>query len=63
MTNNNQVFIWAFAENIITLICTASIVLGLFWFGAGGWSLWGLLLMLNMNNIKLKTCPEKDKST
>jgi hypothetical protein len=40
----------AHVENIVTIIVTAALILGLYWMGAGGWSLWGLLLMGNLNS-------------
>ena len=39
----------AILENIVTMICTTILVLGLYAMGAGGWSLFGLLLLMNMN--------------
>jgi hypothetical protein len=42
----------AVIENVITMTLTATVVLGLYAMGAGGWSLCGFLLMLNMNSPK-----------
>lgn len=39
----------ALIENIATIVGTVALVLGLWWMGAGGWSFFGLLLMLNIN--------------
>lgn len=33
---------WAAIQNIVVLLSTAALVLGLFAMGAGGWSFWGL---------------------
>lgn len=44
---------WAFIENIATLIITAVTVLGLYWMGAGAWSFWGLVILLNVNTVKM----------
>lgn len=43
---------WAYVENIATLVAMVALILGLWWLGAGGWSLWGLLLLLNMNSSR-----------
>ena len=39
-------------ENIATMICSTVLVLGLWFGGAGLHSLWGLLLLLNLNYVK-----------
>lgn len=36
-------------ENCITLLITAALILGLYKMGAGGWSFWGLVLLMNIN--------------
>lgn len=36
-------------ENAVTLACTTILVLGLYAMGAGGWSLFGLLFLFNIN--------------
>jgi hypothetical protein len=41
-------------ENIATLVATVVLVLGLFWMSNSWHSLWGLLLLLNMNYRKDK---------
>jgi hypothetical protein len=42
----------ALIENALTLICTVALVLGLFHFSNSFYSLWGLLLMMNINYVK-----------
>lgn len=42
----------AFIENIVTIVAITVIVVGGFALGAGGWSLWGFLLLLNVNYTK-----------
>lgn len=44
----------AFIENIITMICTVTTVLGLYYMSGSFHSLWGLLMMLNVNTIKIR---------
>lgn len=39
----------SYIENVVTMLCMTALILGLFWMGAGGWSLCGLLLFMNMN--------------
>lgn len=51
--NYKQIFVWAIVENIVTIIAMVCLIFGLFWFGAGGWSLWGFLLMFNLNSVHL----------
>lgn len=36
-------------ENIATMVCTTALVLGLYAMGAGGYCLFGFVLLLNMN--------------
>ena len=43
---------WWQIENCITLICTVILALGLYAMGAGGYSLWAMLLLLNINYLK-----------
>jgi hypothetical protein len=44
---------YAILENCITLICTALIVLGLYYMSGSFHSLWGLLLFMNINHVKI----------
>ena len=39
-------------ENIVTLICATTLVLGLFAMSKSWHALWGLLLLANINMIK-----------
>ncbi len=39
-------------ENVVTLIVCGAIVLGLYAMGAGGWALWGLLLLFNLSTVR-----------
>lgn len=41
---------WLVIENIVTILLTAAVVLGLYWMGAGGWSFLGLLFLINLNS-------------
>jgi hypothetical protein len=45
----------AAVENIVTIIVTAILVLGLYWMGAGGWSFLGLLVLANMNQTTARS--------
>ena len=38
-------------ENLVTLLCTTALVLGLYWMSNSLHSLWGLLLLLNINYV------------
>jgi hypothetical protein len=40
---------WAIIENIVTMVATAALVLGLYSMGAGGYAFFGLLLLTNIN--------------
>lgn len=40
------------AENIATLVCTTTLVLGLYYMTSSWHSLWALLLLLNINYLK-----------
>jgi hypothetical protein len=40
---------WAIIENIVTMVATAALVLGLYAMGAGGYAFFGLLLLTNIN--------------
>ncbi len=40
-------------ENIVTLICSTALVLGLYWMSNSFYALWGLLLMVNINSAKV----------
>lgn len=39
-------------ENIVTLVCATSLVLGLFYLSNSWHALWGLLLLFNINYVK-----------
>jgi len=40
---------WLVIENMVTLAAATAVILGGFWLGAGGWSLWGAVFLLNLN--------------
>ena len=39
-------------ENAVTLVCTAALILGLYAMSHSFHSLWGALLLLNLNYVK-----------
>lgn len=39
---------WQIAENMVTMACSAVVILGLYALGAGLDCLWGLLFLLNL---------------
>lgn len=41
-------------ENIVTMICTMTTILGTYALGAGGYSFWALLFLMNINYVKSK---------
>ena len=41
-------------ENIVTLICAVALVLGLFAMSNSWHSLWGLVILMNMNYLRLR---------
>lgn len=45
---------WYVIENSVTMVAMVALVLGLYSLGAGGWSLWGLVLMMNLNTPAVK---------
>lgn len=51
--DSTRIVRWMMWENVATLVAIVAVTLGLYWMGAGGWSLCGLLLFLNMNSVKL----------
>lgn len=40
---------WLVIENCVTMACMAAIILGGWWIGMGEYSLFGLVLWLNLN--------------
>ena len=49
---------WVVVENMLTIVSTVALILGLYWMGAGGWSALGALLCANLNTWKDKSCRE-----
>lgn len=43
----------AYIENMVTLACATACVLGLYWLGAGLWSFGGLLMLFNLNYVRI----------
>ena len=41
-------------ENIVTLIVTSGTILGLYYMGAGSYSFWALIMLLNINSPRGK---------
>lgn len=39
----------AHVENMVTLAVCGAVVIGLYAMGAGAWSFWGLVVLLNLN--------------
>lgn len=53
---------WWQIENYITLVCTVILVLGLYAMGAGGYSFWAMLLLMNIiYPLKKKEPSHEDK--
>ncbi len=48
-------------ENIVTLLATAAIVLGLYAMGAGSAAMWGFLVLFNLNTKVTFKKTESDK--
>lgn len=40
-------------ENIATMLITGATIVGLYAFGAGGNAFWGLVLLANLNTLKV----------
>lgn len=40
---------WAAVENMVTIIATVAVILGVWFMGGGPWSFIGLAIMLNIN--------------
>ena len=46
---------WLIAENMVTIVVTGLSIVGLYFAGAGGWSIMALVLLVCMNaGIKIK---------
>lgn len=51
----------AIIENIATLVLTAVLILGMLHYGLGLWSLFGLLMLANLNHPITKKLEEKEE--
>lgn len=49
-----NIYTYVLINNVVTIIATVAIVLGLYAMGAGAASLWGLLLLLNIESVEVK---------
>jgi hypothetical protein len=47
-----RVWRWVVIENIATIAGMVALILGLYAMGAGGWSLWGFVLLANLNSVR-----------
>lgn len=50
----NKVMFMVILENMVTLICMTALILGLYYMGAGIWSLIPGALVLNLSSIEFK---------
>lgn len=53
-----SVYTWAIIENIVTLIVIATIIVGVYALGGGGYGFWALMLAFNLNSV---SSPKKSK--
>lgn len=50
--DKEKIIVLKFMENCVTVICTAFLILGLYFISESFHSLWGLLLLSNINKLE-----------